>query len=166
MSLTQTPDIGKAIFDHTSDSHMIELPFLGELQLPTGWRLFGIDVSPTKHVIFLGLAALLVFLTIWLAGRSVQRRHAALIRGIGVSARAQQVLQSGRLCARVPSIRAGLAVAGVVQGLGTTTVSRADVGAACDKRSGDVRPIRGRGDVQRRITRVDVVPDLAQIGRG
>jgi len=72
---TQAPDIGKAIFDHTSDSHVIELPFLGERHLPTGWRLFGIDVSPTKHVIFLGIAALLVFFTIWFAGRSVQRRH-------------------------------------------------------------------------------------------
>ena len=74
--MTQAPDIGKAIFEHTSDSHVVELPFgLGEWHLPTGWHLFGIDVSPTKHVVFMIVAAVLVFLTIWYAGRQVQRRQ-------------------------------------------------------------------------------------------
>src|SRR2546422_10587206 len=64
------------IFAHTSDSHVVELPFgLGEWHLPTGWRVVGIDVSPTKPVVFMGLAALLVFLTIRLAGRQAERRH-------------------------------------------------------------------------------------------
>ena len=72
----QGPDIGAVIFAETSDSHLIELPFgLGEWELPTGWKLFGIDVSPTKHVVFMLAAALLVFLTIWYAGRQVERRH-------------------------------------------------------------------------------------------
>jgi len=71
------PDIGAVIFAHTSDSHAIELPFgLGEWHLPTGWKLFGLDVSPTKHVVFMLAAALLVFVTIWIAGRQVERRHA------------------------------------------------------------------------------------------
>jgi F-type H+-transporting ATPase subunit a len=74
--MMQAPDIGKAIFEHTSDSHVVELPFgLGEWYLPTGWHLFGIDVSPTKHVVFMIVAAVLVFLTIWYAGRQVQRRQ-------------------------------------------------------------------------------------------
>jgi F-type H+-transporting ATPase subunit a len=74
--MMQAPDIGKAIFEHTSDSHVVELPFgLGEWHLPTGWRLFGIDVSPTKHVVFMMIAAVLVFLTVWYAGRQVQRRQ-------------------------------------------------------------------------------------------
>ena len=74
--MMQAPDIGKAIFEHTSDSHVVELPFgLGEWHLPTGWHLFGIDVSPTKHVVFMMLAAVLVFLTVWYAGRQVQRRQ-------------------------------------------------------------------------------------------
>ena len=73
----QGPDIGAVIFAETSDSHLIELPFgLGEWKLPTGWKLFGLDVSPTKHVVFMLVAAALVFLTIWYAGRQVQRRHA------------------------------------------------------------------------------------------
>jgi len=76
MILTQAPDIGAAIFEHTSDSHLIELPFgLGEWHLPTGWTLFGIDVSPTKHLVFMIIAAVAVFVTIWRAGISVERRH-------------------------------------------------------------------------------------------
>jgi F-type H+-transporting ATPase subunit a len=55
---------------------VVELPFgLGEWQLPTGWRLFGIDVSPTKHVVFMLLAAFLVFVTMKYAGWQVARRH-------------------------------------------------------------------------------------------
>ena len=74
--MIQVPDIGKVIFEHTSDSHVVELPFgLGEWHLPTGWYLFGVDVSPTKHVVFMALAAMLVFLTVWYAGRQVERRH-------------------------------------------------------------------------------------------
>jgi F-type H+-transporting ATPase subunit a len=73
--MMQEPNIGKMIFDHTSDSPVIEWPFGYETHLPTGWHLFGIDVSPTKHVVFMLLAAVLVFLTIRLAGRAVQRRH-------------------------------------------------------------------------------------------
>ena len=73
----QAPDIGAMIFRHTADSRVVELPFGLEWHLPTGWRLLGIDVSPTKHVVFMVLAAVLVFLTIRLAGRQIQRRHAA-----------------------------------------------------------------------------------------
>lgn len=73
--MMQSPDIGGMIFQHTSDSHVLELPFIGEVHLPTGWTLFGVDISPTKHVVFLFLAALLVFLTVRIAGRSIARRH-------------------------------------------------------------------------------------------
>lgn len=73
--MMQEPNIGKMIFEHTSDSHVIEWPFGYETHLPTGWNLFGIDVSPTKHVVFMLLAAVLVFLTIRLAGRQIGRRH-------------------------------------------------------------------------------------------
>jgi F-type H+-transporting ATPase subunit a len=73
----QKPDIGAMIFHHTGDSHVVELPFgLGEWHLPEGWMLFGIDVSPTKHVVFMIFAAFLVFITMWYGGRQVARRHA------------------------------------------------------------------------------------------
>lgn len=76
--MIQKPDIGKMIFDHTGDSHEVHLPFgLGEWHLPGPWLIPGthIDVSPTKHVVFMILAALLVILTIWYGGRQVTRRH-------------------------------------------------------------------------------------------
>ena len=76
--ILQAPDIGKVILEHTADSHVIELPFgLGEWHLPGPWYIPGtsIDVSPTKHVVFMILAAVLVFLTIWYAGRQVEKRH-------------------------------------------------------------------------------------------
>jgi len=73
--MIQGPDIGKAIFEHTSDSYVIEWPFGLETHLPTDWVIFGVNVSPTKHVVFMGIAAALVFLTIWYGGRQVARRH-------------------------------------------------------------------------------------------
>ena len=72
--MMQAPDIGKAIFEHTSDSYVIELPF-GTIHLPHDWILFGINFSPTKHVVYMAFAALLVFLTVWYAGRQIERRH-------------------------------------------------------------------------------------------
>ena len=74
--MMQSPDIGKVILEHTADSHVIELPF-GEWHLPGPWYIPGthIDISPTKHVVFMAFAAVLVFLTIWIAGRQVQRRE-------------------------------------------------------------------------------------------
>ena len=75
--MIQGPDIGGMILEHTADSHVIELPFGKEIHLPQGWLIPGthIDVSPTKHVVFMILAAILVFLTLRIAGRSVARRH-------------------------------------------------------------------------------------------
>jgi len=76
MALLQQPDIGRLIFEHTADSHIVELPFgLGEWHLPTGWTLFGIDVSPTRHVVFMALAAVCVFLSVMIAKRSIVKRH-------------------------------------------------------------------------------------------
>lgn len=79
--MIQKPDIGGMILHHTADSHVLEFDFrflgLGrlEIHLPTGWMLFGIDVSPTKHVVYLVVAAFLVFITMWWGGRQVARRH-------------------------------------------------------------------------------------------
>jgi len=72
----QKPDIGAMIFHHTGDSHVVELPFgLGEWHLPGPWMVGGIDLSPTKHVVFMVLAAFLVFVSMWYGGRQVARRH-------------------------------------------------------------------------------------------
>jgi len=86
MMLQEKPNIGEMIMHHTSDAHEIafESPFGGELftlHLPQ-WepihvgRLV-IDLSPTKHVVFMVVAAFLVWLTMYLAGRSLQKQRAA-----------------------------------------------------------------------------------------
>jgi len=59
------PDIGGMLMHHLADAPEIELPFGGVLHLPQ-WgdigHVFGfpINLSPTKHVVFMALAALLV----------------------------------------------------------------------------------------------------------
>lgn len=77
--MMQSPDIGGMIFEHTSDAHALELPFVGHVALPQWAPLhvgrMAIDLSPTKHVVFLLLAAFLVWLTMWLAGRALERQR-------------------------------------------------------------------------------------------
>jgi F-type H+-transporting ATPase subunit a len=77
--MMQSPDIGGMIFEHTSDAHALELPFVGHVALPR-WEpvhlgRLAIDLSPTKHVVFLLVAALLVWLTMFLAGRALERQR-------------------------------------------------------------------------------------------
>jgi F-type H+-transporting ATPase subunit a len=76
--MSQTPDIGGMILHHTSDSHVLEFELysLGKVEIPLPtWHLFGVDVSPTKHVVYMILAALLVFLSLMVAARQIERRH-------------------------------------------------------------------------------------------
>jgi F-type H+-transporting ATPase subunit a len=78
--MMQTPDIGGMIFEHTADAHALHLPFVGSVPLPQ-WApvhvgRLAIDLSPTKHVVFLIVAAFLVWLTMWLTGRALERQRA------------------------------------------------------------------------------------------
>lgn len=78
--MMQAPDIGGMIFEHTADAHALELPFVGHVALPQ-WdsvRVAGmaIDLSPTRHVVFLLTAAFLVWLTMFLTARTLQRQRA------------------------------------------------------------------------------------------
>lgn len=50
------------IMHHVLDGKEIEIPFLGYIHIPQFPTIFGIDLTPTKHVIFMWLAAILVFL--------------------------------------------------------------------------------------------------------
>jgi len=91
--MIQKPDIGAMIFHHTGDSKVVELPFaLGEWHLPGPWYTPGthVDVSPTKHVVFMILAAFLVFITLWYGGRQVAKRHreGRAPRGLGAAVEA------------------------------------------------------------------------------
>ena len=78
--MMQTPDIGGMIFAHTADARGLELPFVGHVALPQWAPVhvggMAIDLSPTKHVVFLLVAAFLVWLTMWLTGRALERQRA------------------------------------------------------------------------------------------
>jgi F-type H+-transporting ATPase subunit a len=83
--MMQTPDIGRMILERTGDAHEIEVPFgewlhLGPIHLPTGWIVNvggkAIDLSPTRNVVFMAVAALLVCLTVFLTARALNRQRA------------------------------------------------------------------------------------------
>jgi F-type H+-transporting ATPase subunit a len=71
------PDLGEAIMHHLVDAPYLELPMGGQLYLPTGWivnlgPLGAVDLSPTKHVVLLLVAALIcaaVFIPLGIAAR-------------------------------------------------------------------------------------------------
>ncbi|MGH7530140.1 MAG: F0F1 ATP synthase subunit A [Gemmatimonadales bacterium] len=79
--MIQKPDVGAMVLHHTADSRVLDFDFrflgLGQLEihLPERWMVLGVNIAPTKHVFYLAFAALLVFLTMWYAGRQIARRH-------------------------------------------------------------------------------------------
>jgi len=68
-------NIGDVILHHISDSHEIELPFIGAVHLPR-IELFGIDFSITKHVVMMMVAAVLLIIVLSIAARP-RRLHEA-----------------------------------------------------------------------------------------
>lgn len=82
--MMQAPDIGGMILHHTADAHEVafEWPWGGEavIHLPR-WEPIqvgglAIDLSPTKHVVFMLVAATLVLVTMVATGRALQRQRA------------------------------------------------------------------------------------------
>jgi F-type H+-transporting ATPase subunit a len=82
--MMQAPNIGEMILHHTADAHEIafEWPWGGSsvIHLPR-WEPvhiggFALDLSPTKHAVFLMLAAFLVWLTMFLTARALRRQRA------------------------------------------------------------------------------------------
>ena len=77
------PDIGGMIMHHTADAHEIAIdwPWGGEyvIHLPR-WEPVHIgslvlDLSPTKHVVFMLLAAFLVWCTMFFTGRALEKQR-------------------------------------------------------------------------------------------
>src|SRR5258706_6423962 len=77
--MIQAPDIGDIVIHHAADCYCIGIePFFNY-----SWHKWPdlhlggltLNLTPTKHVIFLVIAALLVFLTMSYGGRRVERRH-------------------------------------------------------------------------------------------
>jgi F-type H+-transporting ATPase subunit a len=81
MLMQGTPDIGEVVLHHTADSWAIDFYPFGMIHLPR-WPDVHVgpvtlNLSPTKHVVFLVLAAALVFVTMWAAGRILHRHRAS-----------------------------------------------------------------------------------------
>lgn len=80
MTLGQGPDIGEMVLHHTADAWTIDLEPITTIHLPRWADIhigsFTLNPSPTKHVVYLILAAVLVFLTMYLAGRALRRQRA------------------------------------------------------------------------------------------
>ncbi len=82
MLAMQGPDIniGEMVLHHTADAWTIpiDFPFFHRVIVLPRWpdvHILGLTVnlSPTKHVVFMLIAALLVFLMMWIAGRQLQK---------------------------------------------------------------------------------------------
>ncbi len=78
--MTQAPDIGQVVMHHTADAYSIGIEPLFAFE----WHRWPdihlgpltLNLTPTKHVVFLFIAAGLVFLTMWYAGRQLERQRA------------------------------------------------------------------------------------------
>jgi F-type H+-transporting ATPase subunit a len=73
------------LFEHTHDSHELDLPFIGHVHLPhfDPVHIGGmtIDFSVTKHVVFLWVAALILFVAVVAAAR--KNRASKVPSGLG-----------------------------------------------------------------------------------
>ncbi len=72
-------NIGEMVLHHTADAWTLDFEPFGVIHLPR-WpdiHMAGmtLNLSPTKHVVFLVLAATLVFLVLWLGARAIERQH-------------------------------------------------------------------------------------------
>jgi len=61
------------ILHHVLDGKEIELPFFGSVHIPQIPPVFGIDLTPTKHVIFMWIAAFLVLLTFYIIAKRYKK---------------------------------------------------------------------------------------------
>jgi F-type H+-transporting ATPase subunit a len=78
--MIQAPNIGEVVMHHTADAYAVGIePFFS-----ISWHRWPdvhlgpltVNLTPTKHVVFLLIAALLVFFTMWIAGRKLERQRA------------------------------------------------------------------------------------------
>lgn len=73
-------DIGEMMLHHTADASVIDLEPLTTIHLPQWPDIHlgpvTLNLSPTKHLVFMVVAATLVFLTMWLLGRALERQRA------------------------------------------------------------------------------------------
>jgi len=80
MQAAEKMNIGEMVMHHAGDAHEIDFEPLGTIHLPV-WDAIHLgpltlDLSPTRHVVFMIVAAVLVFLTMWLTGRALVKQGA------------------------------------------------------------------------------------------
>jgi len=79
--MTQAPvNVGEMVLHHTADAYAIDFYPLGKIEWHR-WPDFHVgsltvNLTPTKHVVFLFITAFLVWLTMIVAGRSLKRQRA------------------------------------------------------------------------------------------
>jgi F-type H+-transporting ATPase subunit a len=77
-------NIGEMVLHHTADSYSFGLEGLFHNRFVLHWEKWPdvhlgpltLNFTPTKHVIFMVIAAVLVFLTMWVAGRGLKKQRA------------------------------------------------------------------------------------------
>ena len=74
-------NIGELLMHHTADAYALDFSPLfhwewGKVLPDVHVAGITFNLTPTKHVFFLLVAATLVFLTMWMTGRSLQRQRA------------------------------------------------------------------------------------------
>lgn len=73
-------NLGEIMMHHTADLSEIEIAPFGTIHLPQWPDIhlgpITLNLSPTKHVVFMMLAATLVFLSMWLVGRKLRQQGA------------------------------------------------------------------------------------------
>lgn len=83
---------------HVQDGHTLDFLPLGQLHLPAAgsWMVGPIDMTPTRHVVFMGIAALLMLAIFIPAGLAAKRREA----GRGPGKKAHNAIEAAALYIR------------------------------------------------------------------
>ncbi len=78
LMLQESLDLGEMIFHHTADACTLDFYPIGAWQIPGCHLTYPVaaTLSPTKHVVFLLLAAVLVFVTMMATARGLARQRA------------------------------------------------------------------------------------------
>jgi F-type H+-transporting ATPase subunit a len=75
-----TPDLGEVVLHHTADAYSIGIEPFFHFEWHRWPDIYlgplAINLTPTKHVFFLVVAATLVFVIMWLAGRGLRKQRA------------------------------------------------------------------------------------------
>jgi F-type H+-transporting ATPase subunit a len=77
-------DVGELVLHHTADAYSFGLEGVFHNRLVVHWEKWPdihlgpltLNLTPTKHVVFMVIAAVLVFLTMWIAGRRLRQQRA------------------------------------------------------------------------------------------